>query len=62
MLRRRRNLTPQDTHADGSEGTLVRVPSETWRALEIVALEKRRSTQSVIMEAVDEYLKKRGQA
>src|SRR5918998_707852 len=45
--------TPQDSHADGSEGILVRIPSETWRALEIVALEERRSTESVMMEAVD---------
>jgi hypothetical protein len=54
--------TSQDSHADGSEGILVRVPSETWRALEIVALEERRSPESVMMEAVDEYLKKHGQA
>jgi hypothetical protein len=52
----------QDSHADGSEGILVRVPSETWRALKVVALDERRSPESVMMEAVDEYLKKHGKA
>ena len=54
--------TSQDSHADGSEGILVRIPSETWRALEIVALEERRSPQTLMMEAVDAYLEKRGKA
>lgn len=54
--------TSQDSHADGREGTLVRIPSETWRALEIVALEERRSPQTLMMEAVNAYLEKRGKA
>jgi hypothetical protein len=54
--------TSQDSHADGSEGILVRIPSGTWRALEIVALEERRSPESVMMEAVNAYLEKRGKA
>jgi hypothetical protein len=54
--------TSQDSHADGSEGILVRIPSETWRALEIVALEEQRSPQTLMMEAVNAYLEKRGKA
>ena len=54
--------TSQDSHADGSEGILVRIPSETWRALEIVALDERRSPQTLMMEAVNAYLEKRGKA
>ena len=54
--------TSQDSHADGSEGILVRIPSETWRALEIVALEERRSPQTLMMEALNAYLEKRGKA
>ena len=54
--------TPQDSHADGSEGIFVRIPSETWRALEIVALEERRSPQTLMMEAVNAYLEKRRKA
>jgi hypothetical protein len=52
----------QDSHADGSKDILVRVPSETWRALKVVALEERRSPQTVMMEAVNEYLEKHGKA
>jgi hypothetical protein len=54
--------TSQDSHADGSKAILVRVASETWRALTIVALDERRSPQSVMMEAVNEYLEKHGKA
>jgi len=54
--------TSQDSHADGSEGILVRIPSGTWRALEIVALEEQRSPQTLMMEAVNAYLEKRGKA
>ena len=54
--------TSQDSHADGSEGILVRIPSETWRALEIGALEEQRSPQTLMMEAVNAYLEKRGKA
>jgi predicted HicB family RNase H-like nuclease len=52
----------QDSHADGSKDILVRVPSETWRALKVVALEERRSPQTVMVEAVNEYLEKHGKA
>lgn len=50
----------QASHADGSKGVLVRVPSETWRALEVVALEERRLPESLIMEAVNAYIEKHG--
>jgi hypothetical protein len=52
----------QDSHAEGHEGVLVRVPSETWRALKVVAHDERRSPQSVMMEAVNDYLRKQGKA
>ncbi len=45
-----------DHHADGSKNILVRVSPETWRALEAIASDQDRTLQSIMAEAVDEYL------
>ena len=52
----------QDSHTDGSKGILVRVPSETWRSLKAIALDQSRTLQSVMVEAVNDYLSKYGKA
>ncbi len=52
----------QGSHTDGSKGVLVRVPSETWQSLKVIARDQSRTLQSVMAEAVTDYLKKQGQA
>jgi hypothetical protein len=52
----------QSSHTDGSRGVLVRVPSETWQSLKAVARDQSRTLQSVMAEAVDDYLRKHGKA
>ncbi len=52
--------TGPDRRADGGESILVRVPPDTWRALKAVALDEDRTLQSVMVEAVDDYLRQKG--
>ncbi len=52
----------QSSHTDGSKGILVRVPFETWQSLKAIAHDQSRTLQSIMAEAVNEYLKKHGKA
>lgn len=50
----------QSSHVNGNKGILVRAPRETWQCLKAVAHDQSRTLQSVMAEAVSDYLKKHG--
>lgn len=46
--------------ADGRKGILVRARPEAWKALKLVALDRERTLQDVMTEAINDVLTKHG--